>query len=729
VPIPLREKRPRISGWQNLRISETEASQYFSRSCNVGIKLGEASHGLVDVDLDCQESIGLGAEFLPATGAIFGRVSKPGSHRLYCITGSAPSLQFKDPITGDMLLELRGDRRQTVFPPSIHPSGELVEWEADGEPATIEYAVLKRAVMKVAAQILIERHLPGVKDGGDLLSSLDATDPRVAARIREWLELPQPSAHEPTLLVGSVAPNKAPSPAPFFVDHERRPSYVATLAREKGLAWVGLHALAEKDLNDCVRDLKNQEEPGRSNLLYKKSIRMGVLIANGHIGQAEVTAALYAASVSNGLVKKNGKRDAHRQIERGFKYAVDEAHESTPKIIEIAVCNPAGDVPAPTSQIISAPITEIEKTAIPSLEIFRADELMSRPAPPRRWIVDGWITRAETALGAGDGGTGKTKLFLQLAIACIAGTDWLGLKVQPCNVLYVSAEDPKDEIHFRLQQIAKPLQLPGDTLAKLKIIDLAGKDAVIARFERDGKIKPTPLCAEIEHVARDHGAGLVILDAVADFFGGNENERNEVRGFVALLRGLAMRLDAAVLIVAHPSVDAMRTSRGYSGSTAWNNSVRARLTFTKPPKADGQPDPDPDLRVLELAKSNRSRAGEQIYMCWTEAGFVRVASGTTANPTNELHAEQVFLQLLDKLTAQKRRVSHSRSSTFAPTEFARLPAGKELGKTALEAAMNRLFEKGFIDVVENGPTSKRRHFIARRSIPPSGQPAPRGAGP
>jgi hypothetical protein len=74
----------------------------------------------------------------------------------------------------------------------------------------------------------------------------------------------------------------------------------------------------------------------------------------------------------------------------------------------------------------------------------------------------------------------------------------------------------------------------------------------------------------------------------------------------------------------------------------------------------------------------------------------------------------VFLELLDKFAAQDRRVSNSRSSTFAPTEFAKLPGGRELGKAALEAAMNRLFEKGTIYVAKDGPASRQRHFIARR---------------
>jgi hypothetical protein len=171
-----------------------------------------------------------------------------------------------------------------------------------------------------------------------------------------------------------------------------------------------------------------------------------------------------------------------------------------------------------------------------ALKAVLGDELLATAAPPRRWSVERFVPASETTMLGGDGGTGKTTLALQLGVASITGGDWLGLKVECRNVLYVSAEDPTDEIRYRLEQIIKRANLSNENLTRFKLIDLAGKDATIATFDgKSGLIKPTLLFSQIENAAREYHAGCVILDSIADFFGGNENERREVRAFVGFL--------------------------------------------------------------------------------------------------------------------------------------------------------------------------------------------------
>ena len=713
VRIPFGQKAPRDRDWQKNAISTADAAErHLCGQMNIGVLLGTASGGLVDVDLDCPEACAVADKILPPTAAVFGRASKPRSHWLYYVGGPAPSLKFSDPLTGEVLLELRGDKRdgstgyQTVFPPSIHPSGEPIEWVEEGELARVAYAELKEAVTYLAIRCLITRYCPGASSANEAWAALNRIDPRLGNEICRWLGNSAQKATAPgsgeavaALRPDNGSANGSPLPAAANIFQRVRRLVPLTAAVVNGYYDPPCWSEAEEArLRSALAVLPADY---RDDWLHR-----GMELHS--LGWGERGYALWA-EWSRKCPEKFDEADQRKTWE-GF----DRRDPATPRRMIASLFHAAierGWRDAQPSLDAQEPRQPASVTAS-SLKVFRADELLSAAAPRRRWRVDRWIPQAEVTLFAGDGGIGKSTLALQLCVACVAGGDCVGLKAEESNALYVSAEDQRDEIHWRLEQINKHAHISIDKLAGLNIVDLAGTDAVLATFEKDGRIKPTPLFREIERAAADHKAGLVIFDAVADIFGGNENERAEVRAFIGLLRGLAMRLDAAILLIAHPSVDGIKTNRGYSGSTHWNNAVRSRLYFTDAP---AEPDGSPrglDIRMLELAKSNRARRGEQIRMMWSEGGFVPLAPGAPSNPTNDQHAEQIFLQMLRKFTHEGQHVSHLKSPTYAPTQFTERSPGKELGQAPLGRAMNRLLEKGVICVKTEGPPSRRRSHLA-----------------
>jgi Protein of unknown function (DUF3987)/Bifunctional DNA primase/polymerase, N-terminal len=173
----LRGKAATETGWQNVQHSEADLVRIFAnKKSNVGIRTGEVSGGLADVDLDCPEARALASTFLPPTPAKFGRKSTPRSHWFYRST--SPSFKAErladpeyvkpeQPNPNDhkgAIVELRGDNSQTMAPPSIHPDcGEQVTWNVDFssiEPASVDYEVLRTAVYKLAAAALLARRWP-----------------------------------------------------------------------------------------------------------------------------------------------------------------------------------------------------------------------------------------------------------------------------------------------------------------------------------------------------------------------------------------------------------------------------------------------------------------------------------------------------------------------------------------------------------------------------------------
>jgi putative DNA primase/helicase len=163
TPLHPRTKQPILNQWQDLLFDEARLASEFPTGTdrNVGLLLGKHSDGLIDCDLDCPEARVLADEFLPTTESKFGRASSRASHWLYQIAPrDAPTVQFRDPADGQMLVELRGTGAQTMVPPSIHPTGEGVEWEKEGEPAAVDHLELKQAGAKLAAGALLARHWP-----------------------------------------------------------------------------------------------------------------------------------------------------------------------------------------------------------------------------------------------------------------------------------------------------------------------------------------------------------------------------------------------------------------------------------------------------------------------------------------------------------------------------------------------------------------------------------------
>ena len=167
LPLPARSKAPTVQGWSRLRLTAPELADHFGGAPrNVGVLLGEPSGGLVDVDLDSPEALALAERLLPLTASRFGRPSKPRSHWLYVAQPLPQTEAFMDAggegaaHPGGMLVELRATGAQTVFPPSLHPSGESVAWVEDGEPARVTGAELRAHVARLAAAALLARYWP-----------------------------------------------------------------------------------------------------------------------------------------------------------------------------------------------------------------------------------------------------------------------------------------------------------------------------------------------------------------------------------------------------------------------------------------------------------------------------------------------------------------------------------------------------------------------------------------
>lgn len=209
---------------------------------------------------------------------------------------------------------------------------------------------------------------------------------------------------------------------------------------------------------------------------------------------------------------------------------------------------------------------------------------------------------------------------------------------------------------------------------------------------------------------------MVIIDTAADTFAGNENIRPQVRQFIALLTRLALEIDGAVVLLAHPSQSGKTSGSGDGGSTAWSNSVRSRLYLKRPEPAGGDT-PDPDLRTLSRLKANYAATGVDLALRYESGAFIPDldafgASGGQGS-SRQREAEEAFMAGMNELLAKNLRCNvHKGQANYAPKALREKTIGcARFSEDELTGAMNRLIKAGRVESVEEGPASRRRSFL------------------
>lgn len=343
------------------------------------------------------------------------------------------------------------------------------------------------------------------------------------------------------------------------------------------------------------------------------------------------------------------------------------------------------------------------------------DDWEGAEAPPRRFILKDWIVRGAAGLLGGQDGVGKSLLAQMLGTCAASGRDFLGLPIERCRAIYITAEDPSDELHRRQEPINESLGIGmADLRGWFKTYSLKGEIGnELATFDIDGRLSPTARYRQIRRAALDFGAELVFVDNAAHVFAGNENARHDVAAFLGLLERLSIEIDGAVILLAHPNKQHSQGNKEgneYSGTTGWSAHVRNRLFF------DWSNDEDPDERVLRRSKANYAAKGEEIICRWHRWSFVRpedLGADYAAELAESIRAQGEntrFLACLASCTERRRAVSHNPGTNYAPKIFAGMIEGKGTTAKAFARAMERLLHLGTIELDQPLWQDSHRHW-------------------
>ena len=324
----------------------------------------------------------------------------------------------------------------------------------------------------------------------------------------------------------------------------------------------------------------------------------------------------------------------------------------------------------------------------PSFEDSELPQLTHRPiplqglvgAPPeRQWVWEGFIPAGYVSSLYGDGGTGKTLMAQQLATVVSVGDSaghetekphLFDKNIQNGPVLMLLSEDDHDEIWRRQVDINQAIGCTMEQLGDLHIISGSGRDNLLMEFDKKaGKLRP--LHEHLLDLAKRIKPVLIVIDNAADTFGGEENQRCAVTQFMKVaLGGIAYKTQAAVLLIAHPSVHGKDSGSGFAGSTAWNNSVRSRLYLSgMDKKEDGF---NPDFRTLELMKANYSRGSGTLSLYYDNGAFKKqMAENEQGVATDYAGKKAMVLKELSWLIEQGENLSpNSRAGNYAARRLA-----------------------------------------------------------
>jgi RecA-family ATPase len=351
----------------------------------------------------------------------------------------------------------------------------------------------------------------------------------------------------------------------------------------------------------------------------------------------------------------------------------------------------AASKPRPSELPVVADAPKLDPVANDESGPIDVGKLTGEPKE-REWIVKDWIPKGVVSILSGDGGMGKTLLAQQLLYAVgVGGGKWLGIDVPAVRGLGVFCEDEEDELHRRHNAIKVDLGYAiGNPFTHTWVWPRVGFDNLLVTFERDNKPTVSPFFTVIMKHVLEKQIGLLILDTAADLFGGNEIVRAQVNyfikatcgGFIKTAREAGFSL--TILLLSHPSQAGRNSGSGESGSTAWNNAVRARLYLTRP--EDGLP----EQRILTRKKSNYSASGDDVKLdlIWSE-GVLKPAADNKISDVAISSIENQIVQFVRQAWEERRPYKAKKGPRFLDAAMVEL-LGTRVERSVIITALKNI---------------------------------------
>jgi hypothetical protein len=417
----------------------------------------------------------------------------------------------------------------------------------------------------------------------------------------------------------------------------------------------------------------------RENVDFSVELDTPTAISNAYVWLLAAPAATMGGGGDELTYKTAAKlvRDFALSPEKAFELMCGEwnercqPHPWPPELLWVKVRNAAdygtaplgGARPEATFGTVTVPEVPLQWYQQPVHEhgVYLGNALDANTLEARRWLAERLFMRGDVTVMAAAGAAGKSITSLTIAAHFAVGKDYGPYKLKSQGkaqrIFIYNAEDDIAEQTRRLLAICATYKLDYEAVrANLMLMDDSLGDLILATAERNVAHEHTAMVNFIIELLTQNEIDIGIFDPLINLHQCSENDNVQMRFVIGVLRKIARKANAAVLVAHHVGkgntkeagdADAIR------GAGAIINSARIAIMLSGPT--------DKDLPLLGIDTTLRysyvrmDDAKANLYLktgiaiMWTKWFSVRIA-------TNDLVGVPVALDVDVSRENERRRI-------------------------------------------------------------------------
>ena len=322
------------------------------------------------------------------------------------------------------------------------------------------------------------------------------------------------------------------------------------------LTWEDIPALneAEHELDACIEKHGKPKGPFHPNTELSATVHVDQLAVPGS------KAKTHLRNLIGRVPSYTEKRELRKGVDPGLLYC-RLSSKTEEEVLEIL----------------------LSETEEPGSPVSTHTEFMGIPAE-REWLIPEWMPRGRVGSLVGEGGNGKSRLALQIAISIARGDpEWMrGHDVfTACDswlpVVFITWEDEPNEVTRKMHRMESTFEpeLVAQLTDRFHLLNYCGSGPLWQSkgdtFAERTKAEPTSSLHYLRAYCERHKAALLVIDPLAGAYAGSENDRGMVREFMSSWDAWAVRTGCTILMVSHPAKSNYKVQ---AGSTDWHAASR-----------------------------------------------------------------------------------------------------------------------------------------------------------